>query len=61
MIENVRNYIKIKKNIIRKNFAEEYQEFIEKYNFEKLKKIKNKFWLKPIRITILKGAKARSY
>ena len=39
MIENVRNYIKNQeKHHQKKTFAEEYQEFIEKYNFEKLKK-----------------------
>ena len=38
MIENVRNYIKNQeKHHQKKTFAEEYQEFIEKYNFEKLK------------------------
>ena len=41
MIENVRNYIKNQeKHHQKKTFAEEYQEFIEKYNFEKLKKDK---------------------
>lgn len=35
MIENVRNYIKNQeKHHQKKTFAEEYQEFIEKYNFE---------------------------
>ena len=38
MIENVRNYIKNQeKHHQKKTFVEEYQEFIEKYNFEKLK------------------------
>ncbi|MFN3272543.1 MAG: IS200/IS605 family transposase [Cloacibacterium caeni] len=38
MIENVRNYIKNQeKHHQKKTFEEEYQEFIEKYNFEKLK------------------------
>ena len=38
MIENVRNYIKNQeKHHQKKSFSEEYQEFIEKYNFEKLK------------------------
>lgn len=38
MIESVRNYIKNQeKHHQKKTFVEEYQEFIEKYNFEKLK------------------------
>ena len=37
MIENVRNYIKNQeKHHQKKTFTEEYNEFIEKYNFQKL-------------------------
>ena len=38
MIDNVRDYIKHQeKHHQKKTFQQEYQEFIEKYNFEKLK------------------------
>ena len=37
MIENVRNYIRNQeKHHQKKSFIEEYNEFIEKYNFQKL-------------------------